>query len=85
MDMFCDNKAAIAIAHNPIWYNRTKHVEIDKHFIKKNSEAKIIWFPFVRSKNQLADIFTKAILSNNFYNSLHKLHIRDLDVWTQWF
>jgi hypothetical protein len=34
MDMFCDNKVAIAIAHNPIWHNRTKHVEIDRHFIK---------------------------------------------------
>jgi hypothetical protein len=50
MDRFCDNKAAIAIAHNPIQHDCTKHVEIDRHFIKENIEAKIIRFPFVKSE-----------------------------------
>ena len=45
MDLFCDNKEAIAIAHNPIQHDRTKHVEIDRHLIKENLQAKIIWFP----------------------------------------
>lgn len=31
----CDNKSAISIAHNPIQYDRTKHIEIDRHFIKE--------------------------------------------------
>ena len=35
MKMYCDNKAAIAIAHNPVLHDRTKHVEVDKHFIKE--------------------------------------------------
>ena len=34
MNLFCDNKAAIAIAHNPVQHDRTKHVEVDQHFIK---------------------------------------------------
>ena len=33
--MYCDNKAAIAITHNPVLHDRTKHVEVDKHFIKE--------------------------------------------------
>lgn len=34
MSLFCDKKADINIAHDPVQYDRTKHVEIDQHFIK---------------------------------------------------
>jgi hypothetical protein len=42
MQLNCDNKAAIDIAHNPVQHDRTKHVEVDRHFIKEKLEAKII-------------------------------------------
>jgi len=35
MSLYCDNTSAIAIAHNPVQHDRTKHVEIDRHFIKE--------------------------------------------------
>jgi len=35
MKVYCDNKVAISIAHNPVLHDRTKHVEVDKHFIKE--------------------------------------------------
>lgn len=35
MNLHCDNKAAIQIAHNPVQHNRTKHVEADRHFIRE--------------------------------------------------
>jgi hypothetical protein len=35
MRLYCDNKVAISIAHNPVQRDRTKHVEIDRHFIKE--------------------------------------------------
>ncbi|KAL6331168.1 hypothetical protein AAG906_009596 [Vitis piasezkii] len=38
MKLYCDNKSAINIAHNPIQHNRTKHIEIDSHFIKEKLE-----------------------------------------------
>ena len=78
MNLFCDNKAAIDISHNPIQHDRTKHVEVDRHFIKQNLEEKIIRFPFVKTKDKLADILTKAVSKKNFYNSLDKLGIRDI-------
>lgn len=38
MKMFCDNQATISISHNPVHHDRTKHVEIDQHFIKEKVE-----------------------------------------------
>ncbi|CAL2228440.1 unnamed protein product [Prunus armeniaca] len=55
MDLYCDNKAAIAIAHNPVQHDRTKHVEVDRHFVKEKLDAKIISFPFISSEYQLAN------------------------------
>ena len=36
--LYCDNKAAISISHNPVQHDKTKHIEVDKHFIKENIE-----------------------------------------------
>ena len=36
MKLYCDNKSTINIAHNPVQHDRTKHIEIDRHFIKKS-------------------------------------------------
>ena len=48
-NLYCDNKAVIEIAHNPVQHDRTKHVEVDRHFIKEKLENGMIEFPFVNS------------------------------------
>ena len=73
MGLHCDNKSAIEIAHNPVQHDRTKHVEVDRHFIKENLDRKIIQFPFVRSEDQLADILTKAVSGKTFHGAINKL------------
>ncbi|RVW98554.1 hypothetical protein CK203_026828 [Vitis vinifera] len=35
MKLYCDNKVAISVAHNPVLHDRTKHVEVDKHSLKR--------------------------------------------------
>jgi reverse transcriptase-like protein len=76
-ELNCDNKVVISISENPVQHDRTKHVEVDRHFIKEKLEADIIHIPFVRSKEQLADILTKAVGAEQFEDTLCKLGVRD--------
>ncbi|KAL8118242.1 hypothetical protein AgCh_015962, partial [Apium graveolens] len=70
--IMCDNQSAIAIAKNPVHHDRTKHVEIDRHFINEKIESKIISLNYVPSKQQAADILTKALFRRNL-NELRKI------------
>lgn len=78
MKLYCDNKAACDIAHNPVQHGRTKHVEVDRHFIKEKLEAKIIEIPHVRSEDQLVDVLTKAVSIQAFNKCLNKLDMCDI-------
>ena len=49
MRIFCDNKVTISIVKNPIHHGRTKHVDIDRHFIKEKIDHKIISVNYVSS------------------------------------
>jgi hypothetical protein len=82
MDLFCDNKAAIDISHNPVQHDRTKHVGVDRHFIRDNIESNIIRLPHVKSEKQLADILTKETSSKIFHDTLNKLAMTNLYIPT---
>ena len=76
--LYCDNKVACDIAHNPVQHDRTKHVEVYIFFIKEKLDEKIVELPKIRSEDQLADILTKAVSSRAFSKFLGKLGMCDI-------
>ena len=71
--VYCDNVSAIYLAGNPVQHQRTKHIEMDIHFVREKvarGEVRVLHVP---SRYQIADIFTKGlplILFEDFRDSL---------------
>ena len=78
MRLYCDNKAAVSIAHNLVQHNKTKHVEIDRYFIKEKIDSGLICTLFIASKLQLADVFTKGVQNPTFNSMVSKMGMDDI-------
>ena len=61
LKLWCDNKSALCIATNPVQHDRTKHVDIDRFFIKERLDDGTLKLDFVTSSEQVADCLTKGL------------------------
>ena len=69
----CDNTSVINISKNP-----TKHIEIRHHFLRDHAQKGDITLEFVRTKDQLADIFTKSLSEEQFVEIRRQLRVISL-------
>lgn len=74
--LWCDNKSAIALASNPVFHARTKHIEIDVHFVREKVLAKVLQVGHVPSADQIADIFTKPLGEARFLLLRNRLRLK---------
>ncbi|GJW97319.1 retrovirus-related pol polyprotein from transposon TNT 1-94 [Tanacetum coccineum] len=73
--IFCDNESTIALASNPVHHARTKHIEINCHFVRDKIKNNQVLPIFIPSRLQAADVLTKGLHKALHYNCLSKFDI----------
>ena len=72
MKIFVDNKSTLALAKNPIFHDRSKHIDTRYHFIRECIARKEVHLEFVKSHDHVIDILTKPLKYDTF-NKLRAL------------
>ena len=73
--VYCDNVSAVYLSTNPVQHQRTKHVEIDLHFVRDRVAIGDVRVLHVPTTSQFADIFTKRLPSSTFSEFRSRLNV----------
>lgn len=77
IELYVDNQSAIAIARNPVYHDRSKHIDVRFHFLRDLVGNGAVSLVHVRSKDQLADLLTKALPAQAFVRLRNLLGVVD--------
>ena len=69
-NLWCDNVSALSLASNPVFYARSKHIEVDYHFIREKVINRDMLVKFISTHDQLADLFTNKALPTPRFHAL---------------
>ena len=74
--IWCDNISSISLASNPVMHARTKHLEVDYHYVWEKVVRKELGIRYICSDDQVADVFTKGLSTPRFEKLKAKLMVR---------
>nr|XP_009803079.1 PREDICTED: uncharacterized protein LOC104248511 [Nicotiana sylvestris] len=78
ISLYCDSKSAIQIAANPVFYERTKHIDNDCHFIREKVQQGLVCLHHLSSSEQQADVLTKGLTQLQHHYLISKLGMKNL-------
>ncbi|KAD3642361.1 hypothetical protein E3N88_31585 [Mikania micrantha] len=73
--LWCDNLGATYLSANPVFHARTKHVEVDFHFVREKVAQGHLSVQFISTHDQIADVFTKPLSTDRFTLLRSKLQV----------
>jgi histone deacetylase 1/2 len=73
--LWCDNLGATYLSFNPMSHARTKHIEVDYHFVRERVAQKALDIRFISTSDQLSDILTKSLSTKLFVKFRHNLNM----------
>jgi hypothetical protein len=78
--LWCDNIGATYPSSNPVFHARTKHIEVDFHFVRECVNQKQLQIWFISSKDQVANIFTKPLPLPLYDNCKRNLNLSPVEI-----
>ena len=75
--IMCDNQGAIALAKNPVHHSRTKHIDVQHHFVREKVDRGVIRLEYCPTEDMVADVLTKALARDRHERLIRRMGIGD--------
>ena len=73
--LWCDNLSATYLTTMPVFHSRSKHLEIDYHFVRDKVSQKALLVRYISSEDQIADLLTKLLSKGRYHKLCTKLNV----------